>query len=59
MLRSAATPNRTDVQPKPEMKHPTTQRPPRRRPGPGTRAAHLPSRKEPRKLSIAIRLFKD
>ena len=58
MLRSAATPNRTEVQPKPEMKHPTTQRPPRRPPTPSAPAARPPTHKEPGKLTIAIRLFK-
>ena len=59
MLRPAATPNRTDVQPSPEMKQTKTRRPPRRRPTPVDPAAHLLTCNERAKLTIAIRLFKD
>jgi len=57
MLRSAATPNRTDVQPSSEMKQITTRRLPRRLPTPSRSPAHLPSLKPSAKLTIAIRLF--
>jgi hypothetical protein len=58
MLRSAATFNRTEVQPSSEMKQITTRRPPRRRPTPARSSAHLSPLKPSTKLNIAIRLFK-
>lgn len=59
MLRSAATPNRTEVQPSSEMKQITTRRLPRRCPTPSRSPAHLPSLKPSAKLTMAIRLFED
>jgi hypothetical protein len=59
MLRSAATFNRTEVQPSCQMKQITTRRPPRRYPTPGRPSAHLSPLKPSTKLTIAIRLFKD
>ncbi len=59
MLRSAATPNRTEVQPRPEMKQTTTRRPTMRRPTPSRSVAHSSSHKLSEKLTVTIRLFKD
>jgi len=58
MLRSAATPNRTEVQPSPEMTEITTRRPLRRRPTPHRSPAHMPPLKPSPKLTIGVRLFK-
>jgi hypothetical protein len=59
MLRSADTPNRTDVQANPEMKQPTT-RPFIPTPtAPARWPAHAPQRKIKRELAIGVRLFKD
>jgi len=59
MLRSAATPNRTKVQPSFEMKQITTRRLPRRCPTLSRSPAHLPPLKPSAKLTMAIRLFED
>ena len=59
MLRSAATPNRTEVQPSSEMKQITTRRLPRRCPTPSRSPAHPLPLKPSAKLTITIRLFKD
>jgi hypothetical protein len=59
MLRPTTTPNRTHVQPSPEMKQPTT-RPLSPTPlAPSRSAAHSPKRKMKRELPIGVRLFKD
>jgi len=58
MLRSAATPNRTQVQTSSEMKQFTTRRSPRRNPTPTWSVAHLLPLKSSGELAIAIRLFK-
>lgn len=58
MLRSAATFNRSDVQPSSKMKHIATRRLPRRCPAPSRSLAHLPPLKPSAKLTTAIRLFK-
>jgi len=58
MLRSAATPNRTQVQPSPEMKQTTIRR---LLPTPTASAgslAPLPIQKMERKLTTGVRLFK-
>ncbi len=57
MLRSAATFNRTEVQPSPEMKQLTTRRLLRRRPPPDRPPAPLPQPKIAGRLTIGIRLF--
>ncbi len=59
MLRSAATANRTEVQPSSEMKQIKTRRPPRQRPTPTWSAAHPLPLKPSTESPIAIRLFKD
>lgn len=59
MLRSAATFNRTEVQPSSEMQQITTRRLPRRRPTPARSSAHLSPPKPSTKLPFTIRLFKD
>jgi hypothetical protein len=59
MLRSAATSNRTEVQPSSEMKQIPTRRLPRRCPTPNRSPAHLPPLKPSAKLTTTIRLFKD
>ena len=59
MLRPPSTPNRTEVQPRPDMKQTTIRRllP---TPAPSGRPAiPLPRRKIACKLAIAVRLFKD
>ncbi len=58
MLRSAATANRTEVQPSSEMKQITTRRLPRRCPTPIWSAAPPFPFKPSTELAIAIRLFK-
>ena len=58
MLRSAATFNRTEVQPSSEIKQITTRRLPRRCPTPSRSPAHLPPLKPSAKLTTTIRLFK-
>jgi hypothetical protein len=58
MLRSPFTPNRTEVQPRPDMKQTTTRRfLPTPTPS-GHPAAPLPRPKIARKLAISDRLFK-
>ena len=57
MLRSAATPNRTEVQPSSEMKQTTTRRLPRCCPTPSRSPVRLPPLKPSAKLITAIRLF--
>jgi hypothetical protein len=59
MLRSAASPNRTEVQPSSEMKQITPRRLPRRCPTPSRSPAHLPPLKPSAKPTTAIRLFED
>jgi hypothetical protein len=59
MLRSAATPNRTDVQLSPEMTELPTRRPPRRPLRPAAGALRPPPLKSSAKLTIVVRLFKD
>ena len=59
MLRSAATFNRTEVQPSSQMKQITTRRTTRRRTTPGPSSAHLSPIKTSDKLTVSIRLFKD
>jgi len=59
MLRSAASPNRTEVQPSSEMKQITTRPPPRRRPTPTWSAAPSLPLKPSTELAITIRLFMD
>jgi hypothetical protein len=59
MLRSAATFNRTEVQPSSEMKQTTTRRLQRRRPTPSRSPAHLSPLKPSTELTITIRLFED
>ena len=59
MLRSAATPNRTEVQSSPEMKQTTIRRLP---PTPWRRPALAALRPRPQirpKLTFRVRLFKD
>ena len=58
MFRSAAIPNRTEVQPSSEMKQITTRRLPRRCPTPTWSAAPPLPLKPSTELAIAIRLFK-
>ena len=58
MLRSAATPNRTAVQPSPEMKQPTTRKLLPTPSASGRTPAPLPPAKIGRKLAIGVRLFK-
>lgn len=57
MLRSAATPNRTDVHVSPEMKQPTTRPSPATLPRAGRWAMHSPNRRMRRPLRSRIRLF--
>ena len=57
MLRSAATFNRTEVQPSPEMKQITTGRFLRRHSPPDRSPAPLPLPKIAGRLTMAIRLF--
>jgi len=59
MLRSAATPSRTEVQLSSEMPQPTIRRILRRRPAPTRSAAHVPPFTLSTKLTIAIRFFED
>jgi hypothetical protein len=58
MLRSAATPNRTEVQPSPEMKQPATRQLLPTPPAPARSRMHLPNPKMQRKSPIGVRLFK-
>jgi len=58
MLRSADTPNRTDVQANPEMKQPTTRAFPPTPTAPARSVARLLKRKMKRELAISVRLFK-
>jgi len=58
MLRSAATPSRTKVQPSSEMTQTTTRCMLRRRCSPSRSAAHVQPLKPSTKQTITIRLFK-